>query len=125
MDILLDSHAFLWWDLNDRRLGSDVHQAIADPRNRVFVSAVSVWEIAIKRALGKLEFRADIGKAIASNGFAELPVTANHADRAAELPAHHRDPFDRMLIAQGVSENCVLVTRDRVFARYGIPCLWT
>jgi PIN domain nuclease of toxin-antitoxin system len=125
MDLLLDSHVFLWWDMGDARLAANVREAIADPENRVLLSAVSVWEIAIKRGLGKLAFRGSLIKAIAANGFEELPVTAVHAERAAALPEHHRDPFDRMLVAQSLCEACVLVTRDRAFEAYGIPCLWS
>jgi PIN domain nuclease of toxin-antitoxin system len=125
MDLLLDSHVFLWWDSNDARLAAELRRAIVDPGNRILLSAASVWEIGVKRALGKLEFRGTIVKAIAANGFEELPITALHAERAAALPDHHRDPFDRMLVAQSLCESCVLATRDRAFAEYGIPCLWT
>lgn len=124
MDLLLDSHVFLWWDANDARLGGDARRAIADPKNRVFISVASVWEIAVKRALGKLAFRGGLAKAIIANGFEELPISAAHAERAAELPDHHRDPFDRMLIAQAACEACVIATRDRAFEPYGVPCLW-
>jgi PIN domain nuclease of toxin-antitoxin system len=125
MDLLLDAHVFLWWDTGDVRLAADVRDVIADPGNRVLLSAASVWEIAIKRALGKLDFRGGLVKAIAANGFEELPVTAAHAERAAALPDHHRDPFDRMLVAQSLCEACVLATRDRAFEAYGVPCLWS
>jgi PIN domain nuclease of toxin-antitoxin system len=125
MDLLLDSHAFLWWDASDARLAGEVRRAIADPQNRVFLSAASAWEIAVKRALGKLEFRGSLAKAIAANGFEELAITTAHAERAAELPDHHRDPFDRMLIAQSLCESCVLITRDPAFKAYGVPCFWT
>lgn len=125
MDLLLDSHVFLWWDTADTQLAPAARGAIADPGNRVLLSAASVWEIAVKRALGKLAFQGSLLKAVAANGFEELPVTAAHAERAAALPDHHRDPFDRMLVAQSLCEACVLVTRDRAFEAYGIPCLWS
>lgn len=125
MELLLDSRVFQWWDAGDARLADTARRAIADPANRILLSAVSVWEIGVKRALGKLAFRGSLVKAIAANGFEELPITAAHAERAAEWPDHHRDPFDRMLAAQSLFQGCVLVTRDRVFEAYGIPCLWT
>ena len=125
MELLLDSHVFLWWDSGDARLTEPARRAIGDPGNRVLVSAACVWEIGVKRALGKLAFRGSVVKALASNGFEEMSITAEHAERAASLPDHHRDPFDRMLIAQSLCEACVLITHDRVFEAYGIACLWT
>jgi PIN domain nuclease of toxin-antitoxin system len=124
MDLLLDSHVFLWWDSGAAELAADARHAIADAGNRVLVSAATVWEIAIKRMLGKLDFEGALSAAIEANGFGQLPILAAHAERAAGLPLHHRDPFDRMLIAQAVSEGCTLVTRDRAFEPYGVPCLW-
>jgi PIN domain nuclease of toxin-antitoxin system len=124
MQVLLDSHVFLWWDARDARLAEDARRVVGDPENRVLFSAASVWEIALKRALGKLEFEGNLTRAIVANGFEELPITALHAERAAALPDHHRDPFDRMLVAQALCESCVLMTRDRAFTPYGIPCFW-
>jgi PIN domain nuclease of toxin-antitoxin system len=125
MDLLLDSHVFLWWDANDRQLGGSVRDAIADPKNRVFVSAATIWEVALKRALGKLAFSGVLSSAVAANGFSDLPISAEHAERAAMLPPHHRDPFDRMLIAQSMLGGHAIVTHDRAFGPYGVPCLWT
>jgi PIN domain nuclease of toxin-antitoxin system len=87
------------------------------------VSAATVWEIGIKRANGKLEAPTGLARAIAEEGFGELPVTAQDAERAADLPGHHRDPFDRMLVAQAIRTGAVLVTRDSVFTVYGVPTL--
>jgi PIN domain nuclease of toxin-antitoxin system len=124
MDLLLDSHVFLWWDSNDRRLADPARQAIEHPENRVFVSAPTVWEIAIKRSLGKLAFSGALSAAVVANRFVDLPIAAQHAEHAAALPPHHRDPFDRILIAQALLERHTIVTHDRAFAPYGVACLW-
>ncbi len=125
MDLLLDSHVFLWWDEGNSRLSETVLRAIADPENHVVVSAASVWEIAVKRALGKLDFPGVLVEAIVANGFETLSIAVAHAERAAALPGHHKDPFDRMIVAQGLCEGLVIVTHDQAFALYGVPCLWT
>jgi len=125
MKLLLDSHAFLWWLADDPALSSGARRAIADPANLVLVSAAAVWEIEIKRRLGRLEAgKADLVAEIEANGFTELPVTARHAEAAAGLPPHHGDPFDRMLIAQSRLEGLVCVSRDAAFDPYGVPMLW-
>jgi PIN domain nuclease of toxin-antitoxin system len=123
MKLLLDTHAFLWWDENDAALSGALQSAIASPRNQVFVSAVSVWEIAIKRALGKLVFGRGLARAIEGHGFTALPVTVEHAELAGSLPQLHRDPFDRLLVAQAQLEGLILVTRDEQILRYGVPHL--
>lgn len=96
---------------------------MADPAAIVYVSAASVWEISIKTQLGKLEFDGDPVKEIWSNGFVELPMTAQHADHAGRLPRHHDDPFDRMLIAQAKLEHLLLVSRDSIFKAYAVSLL--
>ncbi|MGA3134974.1 MAG: type II toxin-antitoxin system VapC family toxin [Terracidiphilus sp.] len=123
MKLLLDTHAFLWWDSNDARLPAGLHSAIASPANEVFVSAATVWEIAIKRALGKLIFGRALGKAIADYGFTALSVTVEQAERAGTLPQLHRDPFDRLLVAQAQLEGLILVTVDEQIIRYQVPHL--
>jgi PIN domain nuclease of toxin-antitoxin system len=124
--LLLDTHAFLWWVLDDRRLGGKARTAIADPVAVVHVSAASCWEMAIKAALGRLALAdVDIEAEIPANGFVELPITAGHAFRAGALPRHHADPFDRMLVAQALVEELVLVTHDPLLGRYGVPLLST
>lgn len=124
MRLLLDTCAFLWWLDDDRRLGRAARQAIAGPSALVFVSAATIWEIAIKTALGKLDVGgADLPREIAGNGFLDLPITARHAAAAGALPRHHEDPFDRMLIAQAASEGLTVVTRDGAFEAYGIALL--
>ena len=125
MKLLLDSHAFLWWLADDPALSSSARGAVADPSNLVLVSAATIWEIEIKRRLGRLEAgEADLVAEIEANRFSELPVTARHAEAAAGLPQHHGDPFDRMLIAQSQLEGLVCVTRDTAFEAYGVPLLW-
>jgi PIN domain nuclease of toxin-antitoxin system len=121
MKLLLDTHAFLWWDSNDALLPDGLRAAIASPQNQVLVSAVTVWEIAIKRALGKLVFGEGLGKAIEGHGFTALPITVEHAEWAGSLPPLHRDPFDRLLVAQAQLEGLVLATVDEQILRYQIP----
>jgi PIN domain nuclease of toxin-antitoxin system len=120
--LLLDTHALLWW-LADTELEPSTSQAVADPRNDVYVSAASVWEISIKRALGKLSAPDNLEETVAGNGFQPLPISLAHATKAGELPLHHQDPFDRMLIAQAQLEGLTTVTRDPRFQSYGIPLL--
>ncbi|NJD09958.1 MAG: type II toxin-antitoxin system VapC family toxin [Gemmatimonadetes bacterium] len=125
MKLLLDSHAYLWWLADGPELSAAARAAIADPANVVLVSAASIWEIEIKRALGRLEAGStDLAAEITANRFGELPIRARHAAGAAGLPRHHDDPFDRMLVAQSRLEGLVCVTRDRIFERYGAACLW-
>lgn len=121
MNLLLDTHALLWWLADDRELSREASSAISDARNEVFVSAATAWEIAIKRAMGKLAAPANLLAAIAAGGFQELPITLAHALAAGELPPHHADPFDRMLVAQAKLEGLTLVTRDQRLAAYQIP----
>ncbi len=123
MRLLLDTHAYLWWLADDPKLGAEAREGLADPAAIVYVSAASVWEIAIKRQLGKLELEGDPVEEIWSNGFVELPMTARHADRAGRLPRHHDDPFDRMLIAQAELEHLTLVSRDAAFEDYAVTLL--
>ena len=121
MNLLIDSCTLLWW-ANGDELSSAVSQAIEDPSNRVWVSAASVWEIGIKTSLGKLAVHGDLDTAV-DEDFEHLPITLAHARRAARLPRHHRDPFDRMLVAQAQSEGLTLATRDRRISRYNVALL--
>jgi PIN domain nuclease of toxin-antitoxin system len=123
MTLLLDTHVFLWWEADDTHLPAHLRAAISSPANRVYVSAVSVWEIAIKRASGKLLFRAAASKAIQRHNFTALPITAEHTEWAGSLPALHRDPFDRLLVAQAHLEGLTLVTLDDQILRYQVPHL--
>ena len=123
--LLLDTHVLLWAFEDNPELGPGAREAIADPGNEVFVSAATVWEIAIKRSLGKVEFPGNVSAAVEAAGFAELAVTFFHAEQAGDLPPHHRDPFDRMLVAQAQAEGLVLVTNDAAIPRYGIRTVTT
>jgi len=121
--LLLDTHAFLWWLADAPELGDSARKAIGDERNDVFVSAATGWEIAIKRAVGKLQAPENLDAMVEESGFSHLPITFFHAEQAGALPMHHRDPFDRMLIAQAQAEGLVIVTRDPNIPRYGVRTL--
>ena len=128
MRLLLDTHAFLWWLEGNRRLSKKARDAIGDESNSVFVSAASAWEITTKFRIGKLpgaaEIVGDIPGIVASQAFSPLPITLVHAQRAGSLPGAHRDPFDRMLVAQAQTEDLVLVTNEKLFDNYGVRRLW-
>lgn len=128
MDLLLDTHAFLWWSEDNGRLSADARRAIEDDTNVILISAASAWEIATKYRLGKLPgaeaLARDVPGAISSQGFAELSITVADAVRAGALPGPHRDPFDRMLIAQARARDLVLVSNEVLFDRYGVRRLW-
>lgn len=119
MNILLDTHALLWWLTDDKGLSQEARDSIADPENTVFLSAVAVWEVRIKQGIGKLEIPDDFSEVLDQQSFIELPVTIDHANAVGKLPFVHRDPFDRMLVAQAMVEDLVIVTRDSVIADYG------
>jgi PIN domain nuclease of toxin-antitoxin system len=123
MNLLLDTHAFLWWDSSDSRLPKAFRSAIASPGNQVFVSAATAWEIAIKRASGKLAYEGPVVKAIEAHGFLSLAVSVEHAEWAGSLPQLHRDPFDRLLVAQAQLEGLILVSVDEQILRYQVPHL--
>ncbi len=128
MRLLLDTHVFIWWIAGDTALSRAARAAIRDEDNEVYVSAASAWEITTKHRIGKLPdvaaLAADVASAVASQGFAELPITVRHSQAAGSLPGPHKDPFDRMLIAQAALENMVLVSREAVFDTYGARRLW-
>ncbi len=128
MRLLLDTHAFLWWLEGNRRLSKKARGTIADQLNTVFLSAASGWEITTKFRLGKLpgaaEIVDDIQSVALSQAFSPLPITLVHAQRAGLLPGLHRDPFDRMLVAQAQSEGLVLVSNDKMLDEYGTRRLW-
>jgi PIN domain nuclease of toxin-antitoxin system len=121
--VLLDTHALLWWLSDDPDLSASAREAIAGGGNVVFVSAATIWEIRIKEAIGKLELPEDFRQVLDDQPFDALDVTAKHAHALAGLPMHHRDPFDRMLIAQARVEKLRLVTRDPRFAQYDVPLI--
>jgi PIN domain nuclease of toxin-antitoxin system len=125
--LLLDTHALLWWLFDDQQLGEQARLAIQNQRNRVYVSAVSAWEIAIKCGLGKLQVPSPVSAwlpaALVVNRFSPLPIDVRHALGVEALPRHHADPFDRLLIAQALAEGLMIVTRDAQFTRYGVSLL--
>jgi len=121
MNLLLDTHVLIWWD-EGRRLAADARRAI-EKADTVYVSAASAWEVAIKIGMGRLRPTRTVEQAANESGFLELPVTFRHAERVAALPTHHRDPFDRLLIAQAEVEDLTLVTRDPVFSRYPVEVI--
>jgi PIN domain nuclease of toxin-antitoxin system len=126
--VLLDTHAFLWWVLEDSRLTDRARETIADPDVDVLVSPVSAWEIAIKAADGRLDLpessRTYVPSRMAANDFHELPVTVDHCLRTVELPPIHRDPFDRLLVAQAQAEGLPLVSSDPAISRYDVETVW-
>ncbi len=123
MILLLDAHALLWWLADDPTLSDAARTAIADPSSDVLVSAASVWEISIKRALGKLDAPDGLLDAIDASGFVGLPITLADGDAVAALPGHHRDPFDRMLVAQAARVEAIIVSRDQAFSDYACEVL--
>ena len=128
MRLLLDTHALLWWLAGDEALSKAAREAISDPDNDVFVSAASAWEIATKYRLGKLPgaavMAADIAGAVASQDFSELLINIRDGQIAGGLPAIHKDPFDRMLIAQAVTADVVIVSNEAMFDAYAVARLW-
>ena len=125
MNLLLDTPVFLWWDQGGGILSEPVRDAIARPENNIFVSAASVWEIAIKRRRGKLDFRESPAAAIGVNGFQALPILPEDAERAGGLVWEHGDPFDRLLVAQAMRLDMTLVTADRSIRAFGgVAQLW-
>ncbi len=123
MRVLLDTRIVLWWLANDPSLPAGASTVIADPETEVVVSAATVWEIEIKRAAGRLEAPDDIVDALVANDFDTLSITPAHAVTAGRLPAHHSDPFDRMLIAQAQVEGFTLITVDGRFSDYNVELL--
>ena len=118
--LLLDTHVLLWALEDSQALNADARRSITDTRNEVFVSAASIWEMAIKRSQGKLRTPDNLADTVQEAGFAALPITLAHAEQAGMLPPHHRDPFDRMLVAQALAEGLVLVTDDAHIPKYGV-----
>lgn len=119
MKFLLDTHVLLWWMNNSRELPRETQGLIADRENAVFVSTVALWEIWLKESLGKLAVPANFNEKVSEQGFTMLPLAAAHTRAVARLPWHHRDPFDRMLIAQAQVEGLTLLTADAKARAYG------
>ncbi len=128
MKLLLDTHAFLWFLAGDKQLSSKARRRLEDPRNESFLSIASVWEMAIKVGIGKLrlgdELDVLVDRGARDNRIALLPIARRHAIAVASLPAHHGDPFDRMLVAQASAEDMTLIARDAAFDDYAVRRIW-
>ena len=124
MKLLLDTHVVLWWVQDDRRLGREARDAIARA-DFVWVSAASGWEVATKVSKRQLRVTEPLHVTVVADGFTELPFALRHAEELQRLPSHHRDPFDRILVAQARVEGATIVTHDRAFEAYGVPVIWT
>ena len=123
MRALLDTHALLWWIADSGRLSDIARRVIANETNEIYVSAASAWEISTKFRLGRLP-GSEVARCVASQGFEELPIGFADAERAGRLPGPHRDPFDRMLIAQALARDLAIVSTDAAFDRYGVNRVW-
>jgi PIN domain nuclease of toxin-antitoxin system len=120
---LLDTHVFVWLVESPEHLAEDVILTLRDMENEIFVSAATFWEIAMNRNRGRMRFPGDIGEEIRAANFVELPVTGAHYEASVALPEIHRDPFDRLIVAQALSEGLVLVTRDKLLGAYNVPMI--
>lgn len=120
MNLLLDTHVALWALSSPERIAPEVREMLSDPAHAVHVSAATVWEVEIKRAIGKLSAPDGFAGECLDRGFDPLPIDLAHAERAGRLPPHHADPFDRMLIAQAFEEDLILVSDDRALVAYGV-----
>ena len=128
LKLLLDTHTFLWWDASPEKLSQVAHDVLADPKNALTLSVVSVWEMQIKSQLGKLTLRTQLDTVVREqrkrNGVTLLPLRLNHIYALKNLPQHHKDPFDRLLIAQAETENMTLVSKDAALRAYGVKTIW-
>lgn len=124
MKLLLDTHAVIWFTEDAPQLSTSAAAAIEDPANDILLSAVVAWEIAIKRALGKLRVANNYVGVMLAAGSRELPVGIKHAQKVEDLPPHHSDPFDRLLVAQAMAEDAAIVTNDQRIKRYDVSVLW-
>ncbi len=124
MKLLLDTHVALWWLADDDRVGGDAARQLDDASNRVLLSAAVAWEVAIKRSLGKLRAPAELMATLLGAGVQPLPITLEHASAVEALPWHHRDPFDRLLVAQAIVERATIVSHDDRLRSYDVPIIW-
>lgn len=127
MEVLLDTHAFIWFINGDDSLPDKVKEVITDVSNKCFLSIASLWEIAIKTSLGKLELKSDFNKVadfLSSNDIDILPITFEHLQKLLNLKYYHRDPFDRIIISQGITEKLTVITKDENFRKYRVKLLW-
>lgn len=128
MKLLLDTQVFLWWIVDEESLSDHARNLMRDGSNILFLSAASAWEIAIKASIGRLDIGGEpaqvIAEQMAANAIQPLPIQVSHALHTYDLPAHHRDPFDRLLIAQSQVENLPILTADRLISRYEVNTVW-
>jgi PIN domain nuclease of toxin-antitoxin system len=128
MKYLLDTHTFIWWDDSPTKLSSVVLELLKDKENIIYLSLVSLWEIQIKLQIGKLKFDLSLAEKVSNqqrtNNIQLLPITKEHIFALDDLPLHHRDPFDRLLIAQATIEKVALLSKDSVFEDYDVPLIW-
>jgi PIN domain nuclease of toxin-antitoxin system len=124
MDLLVDTQAFLWFENGDARLSQVAKDAISNPSNRKFLSIASFWEIAIKDSLGKLQLKMHFDELLLLNGYEHLQISTNHLSYLRTLPNYHRDPFDRILIAQTLHEQISIISSDNQFDVYGVKRVW-
>jgi PIN domain nuclease of toxin-antitoxin system len=125
--LLLDTHALIWFQAGDRRLSKAARQAIEADDAELLISAATVWEMAIKASLGRLQLSGPVDAYVAEKvgqGYRMLAISWTHAARVEALPWHHRDPFDRLLVAQALTERCPVITRERAFRKYGVEVVW-
>ena len=121
--LLIDTHVFLWWLSDDPQLGPKARDLISNPGNQVFVSAATAWEISIKKSIGKLDAPDDLDAIAEEEGFEKLPISFFHGEHAGDLPRYHRDPFDRMLIAQSQTEGLEIITADKSIPKYAVKAI--
>lgn len=128
MKLLLDTHALLWFSLGDVRMPAPIRELIADSDHAVWVSSASHWEIAIKISVGKyalpIPFQDFFEQSVGGNGFNHLPISLNHTERVSSMPFHHRDPFDRLMVAQAMAEDMEMVSADGVLDQYSVKRHW-
>lgn len=125
--MLLDTHTFIWWDTEPTKLAVPILEKLEDENNQIFLSLVSIWELQVKAQLGKLTLREPLPVVVEhqqANGIQILPISLAHVLALDALPLHHRDPFDRLLIAQSIVDGLTLVSGDSMFTRYSVPLLW-
>ncbi len=123
MNLLLDTHALLWWLDDNPTLSKEARAAISEPTNVIFISAATIWEIRIKQSLGKLKIPKNFREVLEAQPFEKLDITSEHAHRINSVGNYHRDPFDRMLIAQAMVERFTLITRDKNILKYKVPVI--
>ena len=127
MDLLLDTHPFIWFLNGDEQLPQNLKSSIADTTNKCFLSIAGLWEISIKSSLGKLELNGDFNRIsdfVTENEIELLPITLSHPQRLLRLPFHHKDPFDRVIIARALTEGLTIATKDVAFSDYDVACIW-